>query len=201
MIPFQRILKFQITKRIIDSYGKLVNKKFQLADHISGSQGWCDFFNQNEWGECTNTFQNPQEAEYIHKNLFKLDIEAIEKEYQIKVDKKTIPNQKQNIFREYSVNTNDRIIKRLEDKLNKKYSYEKYGFINKGILIVGIFDPSFSGFINDIELNKSVLDKLQKEMQTKCINSSFRKVLLVDALAPFENNLQNHVYEFFYFID
>ena len=104
-ISYQRVLKFLLEKRAIESYVKFSGKAYQIADSITGTTSWCDFVNQDDWGECTNAFQKNGEAEYLHKSLFNIDIEAIKKEHSIKIDEASIPSQKLDIIRGYPVNT------------------------------------------------------------------------------------------------
>ena len=66
-ITFHRAIKFLLTERTIKSYGRLVNKKFQLLDTISGRTDWCDFVGENEWGECTNVIQKMKKRNIFFK--------------------------------------------------------------------------------------------------------------------------------------
>lgn len=197
LLSYHRTISFLLTKRTLQSYEKLVGKSYQIADAITGANYWCDFYNKEEWGECTNAFQNGVEAEYMFKNLFNPDLEAIETEYSIQIDKTTIPTPELDKVRGYQVNTKDIIQKSLHKKLKKKYPHQENGFPKKGTLILGIFDPAFGGFTADFELNIDSLRTLKKDIFPLCATSTFRKVILVDVLTAFQNDPDNRVYELF----
>lgn len=197
LLSYHRTISFLLTKRTLQSYEKLVGESYQIADSITGVNYWCDFYNKEEWGECTNAFQNDAEAEYMFKNLFNPDLNAIESEYSIQIDKTTIPTPELDKVRGYQVNTKDIIKKSLHKKLKKKYPHQEKGFPQKGTLILGIFDPAFGGFKEDLELNKDSLRTLKNDISQLCATSSFRKVILVDVLTAFQNDPDNRVYELF----
>lgn len=196
-IKYHRVLSFLLTKKTILSYEKFSGKSYQISDSITGSTAWCDFVNQEEWGECTNAFQSNAQAEFLYKHLFNLDIDTIENEYAIKIDTKSVPEKKSKTSQGYKINTKQSIKETLCKKLVKQYPYQKNGYLKKGVLILGIFDPAFAGFKNDIELNKHVLANLKTEMHLMCTSSSFEKIFLVDIMTPFQENHQNYVFELF----
>lgn len=196
-IAYHRVISFLLTKRTIESYEKLSGNSYQITDSITGITSWCDFVNQDEWGECTNAFQSNDQAEFLHKHLFELDIDSIENEYSIKIDRKSIPEKKSKTTQGYNVDTKQSIKEALNKKLVKKYPYQKNGYQRKGVLILGIFDPAFAGFKSDIELNRDVLDNLKIEVHLICTSSSFEKILLVDVMTPFQSDPQNRAFELF----
>lgn len=197
LLSYHRTISFLLTKRTLQSYEKLVGKSYHIADSITGANYWCDFYNNEEWGECTNAFQNDAEAEYMFKNLFNPDLKAIETEYSIQIDKTTIPTPELDKVRGYQVNTKDIIKKSLHKKLKKRYPHVENGFPQKGTLILGIFDPAFGGFTEDLELNIDSLRRLKNDTSQLCVTSTFSKVILVDVLTPFEADPENRVYELF----
>lgn len=197
LLSYHRAISFLLTKRTLQSYEKLVGKSYQIADSIAGANYWCDFYNNEEWGECTNAFQNDAEAEYMFKNLFNPDLKAIETEYSIRIDKTTIPTPVLGKVRGYQVNTKDIIKNSLHKKLKKRYPHLENGFPQKGTLILGIFDPAFGGFTADLELNRDSLHTLKDDTSQLYKSSTFSKVILVDVLTPFEVDPKNRVYELF----
>ncbi len=193
VIAFQRAVKFFIAKRTVESYSKLTGKKFKIADNLTGNVGWCDFLGEEEWGECTDAFQSGEEAKHLLQNLFSLDVEALEKEYLIRIDPKSLPSPKIDVMREYRINTTSSIENVIQKKLQKPYPYLSKGYPKKGVLIVGVFDPAFQGFKKDFEVTQTYLEKLSNSIQASVQNSSFDKVILVDALAPFHADPENFV--------
>lgn len=133
----------------------------------------------------------------MFKNLFNPDLKAIETEYSIQIDKTTIPTPELDKVRGYPVNTKDIIKKSLHKKLKKRYPHVENGFPQKGTLILGVFDPAFGGFTEDLELNKDSLRRLKNDTSQLYMTSTFSKVILVDVLTPFEADPENRVYELF----
>jgi hypothetical protein len=194
-ISFHRIISYLLTERTIESYGSLVNKKFNILDALSGTTGWCDFTSPDRWGECTNVFQNSSEAEYLFRNLFKLnDIEEFENRHRIKITPSSIPNSQGGDCREFTVDTRTILRDGIEKKLKKKYPHSANGYSSKGVLLVGIFDPTFGGFQKDIEISSSYLEKLSIDIDPLFQRSSFCEILVVDVLTPFHKNSENLTY-------
>jgi hypothetical protein len=144
-----------------------------------------------------NTFQTSEEAKHMFQNLFNPNIEFIESTYSIQIDKKTIPTFKPGIIRQFRVNTKQIIKDVLIKKTKKNYPYKENGYSRKGILILGVFDPSFGGFKRDVEFNERSLKNLKMEVYTECVEGSFQKILLVDVLTPFHNDISNRTFELF----
>ncbi len=193
---FQNVIRFLLMERTIKSYGKLVNKKFQLLDTISGRTDWCDFVGENEWGECTNVIQNDEEAKYLFQNLFNIkDFQEFEKMYGIKIAPNSIPSSQGGDWREYRVDTKSRLRAGIEKKLTMIYPYQMNTFLETGTLIVEILDPSFCGFKKDIEISSSYLNKLSIDIDPLFQKSSFSSILLVDALNPFDQDVENSTYK------
>ncbi|PIS00368.1 MAG: hypothetical protein COT84_08015 [Chlamydiae bacterium CG10_big_fil_rev_8_21_14_0_10_35_9] len=95
------------------------------------------------------------------------------------------------------LNTQNAVLESLEKKLSKKYPFLKKGYKEKGTLIIGIIDPLFGGFINDIEIKfKSFdLNSLEEEAIRLSKKSCFDKVLIVDGLREFYLNPQQDAYQ------
>lgn len=195
-ISFHRALSFLLTKRTIQSYSKLTGKSYQIADTITGNSSWCDFFDQNDWGECTNAYQSDEQAKFQYQNLFSLDIQKLESEYPIKI----VDLPPAEIIKEsgvYVVNTSESLSCVINKKLKKNYPYQSKSYSRKGTLIVGIFDPVFGGFVQDLEINQNSLLQLKQELRPQFDDSSFSKILLVHPLTPFQDDPKNHTYELF----
>ncbi|MBM3197527.1 MAG: hypothetical protein FJZ61_06065 [Chlamydiae bacterium] len=183
-------------ERTVKSYERLVNKKFQILDAISGRTDWCDFVGKDEWGECTNVIQNDQEAKHLFQNLFNIkDFQEFEKMYGVKVTPNSIPSSQGGDWREYRVDTKSRLQAGIEKKLTMTYPYQMNSFLKKGTLIVEILDPSFCGFEKDIEISSSYLDKLAVDIDPLFQESCFSSILLVDALNPFDQDVENSTYK------
>ncbi len=197
IVAFQRAVKFFISKRTVESYAKLIRRKFEITDNLAGNAGWCDFLGEGEWGECTDAFQSGEEAKHLLQNLFSLDVESLEREYLIRIDPKSIPSHGIDIMREYQINTASSIEKVIQKKLQKPYPYLSKGYPKKGSLIVGVFDPAFQGFKKDFEITQTYLKELSNSIKASVQNSSFDKVILVDALAPFHADPENLVCSLF----
>jgi hypothetical protein len=196
-ITFQRAVKFFIAKRTVESYSKLTEKNFEITDSLAGNTGWCDFLGADEWGECTDAFQSGEEAKYLLRNQFSLDTQSLEKEFHIRIDPNSIPTHGIGAMRKYQINTASSIENVIQKKLQKSYPYVAKGYHKKGTLIVGIFDPAFQGFKKDHEITPAYLERLSKMIKPSIQNSSFDKVVLVDALAPFHTDPENLVSSLF----
>lgn len=195
-ISYHRAVRFLHTQKTVQSYAKVTGKSFRVNDSIDGTTSWCDFLGEEEWGECTNAYQGEMEAGFLHKTHYNLNIEAFEKEYLVEIKKSSIPNEKLKEYRcYYPVNSKQIVKDGLVKKLEMRYRYRENGFSEKGTLILGIFDPVFGGFTNDLELNKPFLEKLRIELLPQFLKSSFRKIVLVDVLTLFQSDLKNLMYE------
>lgn len=200
-IKHYRVLTYLLQERVIDSYTKMRGKTFQNADLITGSTGWCDFLGEDEWGEIVLVHQEQLPVQCLRTNLFSIDVAKVEEKYQIQVDPTSIPSPLQS--GEYvesptiRLDTHAAIVKALENKLNKVYHYQREGFADKGILILTIHDPIFGGFDNDLEIRCGSLDLAALKVLANNLApmSSFRSILLVDGLAPFEVSPSRHTYE------
>lgn len=190
------MIRFLLMERTIKCYGKLVHKNFKLLDTVSGETAWCDFVGENEWGECTNVIQNDKEAKYLFQNLFNIkDLHEFEKMNGIKIGPISIPSSQGGDWREYYVDTKSRLQAGIEKKLTMTYPYQANSFLKKGTLIIEILDPSFGGFRKDIEISRSYLDKLAVDIDPLFQKSSFSSILLVDALNPFDQDVENSTYK------
>lgn len=194
-IAFQRLISFLLTERTVKSYEGLSKKQFQLMDSPSGQTGRCDFIGEDQWGECTNIFQSHAEAKHLFQNLFAItSLKEIEEKYGVQIEPNSIPNAQEMMWREYEVNTKAKIKEEIEKKLKKSYPYPKNFYSAKGTLIVGIFDPSFSGFKRDIEISSHYLNALANDIHPLFKYSSFSNILLVDAMSPFDQEPENLTY-------
>lgn len=194
-ITFQCAIKFLLTERTVKSYERLVNKKFQVLDAITGQQGQCDFAGEEEWGECTNVIQTNEEA-HLFQNLFGIkDFQEFENLYGVKLAPNSIPSSQGGDWREYRVDTKSRLQAGIEKKLTMTYPRKVNSFLKKGTLIVEILDPSFCGFKRDIEISSSYLGKLAIDIDPLFQKSSFSSILLVDALNPFDQDAENSTYK------
>ena len=200
-IKHHRVLTYLLQGRAINSYAKMRRKAFRNADLITGSTGWCDFLGEDEWGEIVLVHQEQLPMQWLRTNLFSIDVAKVEEKYQIQVDPASLPSPlKPGEYIEsptIRLDTHAAIVKALENKLNKVYQYQREGFSDKGILILTIHDPNFGGFNNDLEIRCNTLDLNALKVMTKNLapTSSFRKILLVDGLVPFETSPGCHTYE------
>lgn len=176
-------------------------KAFRNADLITGSTGWCDFLGEDEWGEIVLVHQEHLPVQWLRTNLFSIDVAKVKEAYQIKVDPTSLPSPFES--GEYvesptiRLDTHAAIVKALENKLNKVYHHQREGLSDKGILVLTIHDPNFSGFDNDLEIRCKALDLAALKALTKNLApmSSFRNILLVNGLVPFETSPSLHTYE------
>ena len=79
----------------------------------------------------------------------------------------------------------------MRPKLTSKYAFEEHGYLKKGILILGIAEPTFNGFQKDVELNRNCLDGLVEEFESSFSNGCFREVIIVDELISFYADPEN----------
>jgi hypothetical protein len=133
----------------------------------------------------------------LRSRLFSIDIQTVEDQYKTKVERDSLPlslRPDDYISPTIQLDTCTAIIEALDKKLGKTYSYQREGFSDKGTLILALFDPNFGTFTNDLEIQWNTLDLEYLKTITKChaAKSSFRKILLVDALVPFEDNTDLH---------
>ncbi len=199
IVTHHRVLTYLIQERIISCYGKMMKREYRNADLMTGKTAWCDFLGEEEWGEITLIHQKNLPVLFLRKSLFTISIEEVEEKYQIKVDLNTIPSPLQNPCASPTVliDTQSAIEVGLEKKLKKSYPHQRNGFSTKGTLILAICDPMFSGFSNNLEIrfNKLNLESLKKMAETFVPKSCFNRVLLVDSLASFHENLEDRTYE------
>ncbi len=196
-ITYQRVLAYLLQDRLISCYNDLKQKQYQNLDSITGRTAWCDFSGGDEWGEVSLVYQEDLPVRCLWNMLFSIDdIDATQKKYQIEIDPKSIPSSHETESPTIKIETQSAIEISLEKKLNKKYPYEKEGFPCKGTLILGISDPTFSGFTNNLEIRHGVLDLEALKTITKklSLNSCFERVLLVNSLVPFDQNPENDTY-------
>lgn len=192
-----QVLKYLLTERTVNCYSKLEGRNFQVCDSIHGQDGWCDFVDKYEWGECTNAYQDEQAAEYIMKNLFSLrDRQALEEQYCITIKN---PSQHHSQVQEmgYLCNTRERVALEMSKKFKKLYRHAENGYRDKGTLLVGIAEMTFCGFGRDPEFRESHLKELHDRTFAEFQNSVFNKVLLVSALDPFHEDPSAFVYRLF----
>jgi len=197
-ISLHRVNQYCLVKQIVEKFEALKKQKFQIADKLGGQQGWCDAVDSDndDWLECVSVFQNEDLAENILKKLVCLvDIPQIEQEHSIKIDPNSKPCSKE--IGVYSVDTKTGIRDVVIKKTDKNYPYLINGYSEKGILIVGIYDPLFGGFKKDIELTELRLSDLREETQSLMKSSSFNEILLVDALSNFHHDPENLTYRLF----
>jgi len=202
-IKHHRVLTYLLQERSIDSYAKMRRKAFRSVDLITGSTGWCDFLGENEWGEIVLVHQEELPVQWLRTSLFSIDVAKVEEKYQIQVDvdPTSLPSPlKPSEYVEsptIRLDTHAAIVKALENKLNKVYHYQQKGFSDKGTLILTIHDPNFGGFDNDLEIRCNTLDLAALKALSKNLApmSSFRNILLVDGLVPFETSPSRRTYE------
>jgi hypothetical protein len=200
-VTHHRALTYLLQERTLSSYSKLMNKEYRNTDLITGETAWCDFTSELEWGEIVLAHQENLSLQDLRKDLFNLDIQDIEKRFPVKISKNSLPPalQDAHVLPAIAVDTHSAIEKVLIKKLSKKYNYETNGYLNKGTLIISLFDVCFGGFINDLEIRFKKLDLESLKTLTESLvpNSSFRKVLIVDCLVAFELDPANYVYNLF----
>lgn len=200
-VTHHRALTYLLQERTLSSYSKLMKKEYRNADLITGETAWCDFTSELEWGEIVLAHQENLSLQNLRKDLFNLDVQDIEKRFPVKITKVSLPSalQQAHILPAIAVDTHSAIEKALIKKLSKKYNYETNGYLNKGTLIISLFDVYFGGFINDPEIRfkKLDLESLKSLTESLVPNSSFRKVLIVDCLVAFELDPSNNVYKLF----
>lgn len=176
----------------------MVDKMYENADSINGETSWCDFLGQDEWGEITLIHQDDLSVEWLRRTLFKLDLEEIERKYKIEIERKTEPAPLKDacISPTFQVCTQSAIEAGLQKKLEKTYPHKDNGFSNKGTLILGIADPTFENFKDNLEIRFGALNlkSLEEMAKTLAPSSCFIKVLLVDSLVPFHKNPEKSTY-------
>ena len=202
MVTHHRVLTYLLQDRTINSYAKMMKKAYRNADSITGTTSWCDFLNEDDWGEIVLVHQENLSMEWLRKHMFSINVKEVEERYKIKIDPASIPPPLPGVCLSPTIllDTQSAIRLGLEKKLNKTYPYQREGYANSGTLILSIFDPHFGGFNEDLEIRCNTLDLegLKKIAETLAPTSSFRRVLLVDGLTPFEENPPNCVYELFH---
>jgi hypothetical protein len=198
-ITQHRVLTYLLQNRIISSYGKMMKKEYRNEDLITGQTGWCDFSSTDEWGEIVLVYQENLPVQWLREHLFSINIKEVEEQYKIKVDPDSIPPLLQDscVSPTILLDTQSAIRIQLEKKLNKTYPYQQKNYSRQGALILAIFDPTFGGFSENLEIRCNTLDLgvLEKVARNLAPTSSFSRILIVDGLAPFEENIKNCTYE------
>ncbi len=195
-ISEHRAKTFLLEKELIKNYSQLSQKKFIQMDELTGRKHWCDMSTDREWGECTQVFQSNREAKIILKDLFKLDKERFEKEYEVSITPFSQAFQEKKCY-SYKLNTRESLKEALQKKLKKLYPYIQNNYSQKGLLLVGITQPVFNDFRNDGEISIVFLKKLRDDLCSVFKASSFKRVLLVNALSPFHENPEMSTYDLF----
>jgi hypothetical protein len=191
-ITNQRVIQFLRAKKAIEIYSKITNTSYEFRDVLGGSQHWCDFDNNSEWGEYTSLFQNESEAEFIHQQLYYIDNQKFNDDYQMTIDPNSIPQQKKSILRTYPINTPEEIEKAAKKKIIKNYPYKENNYSAKGTLLIGIVDPAFGGFGVDVEMTENRLSEMAQNIRPLISLSCFEKVVIIDELARLDNT--DHAY-------
>jgi hypothetical protein len=201
MITHHRALTYLLQNRTIASYAKMMKKEYQNADLITGTTSWCDFLSDDEWGEIVLIHQKNLPVQWLRTHVFSFNVKEVEERYKVQIDPKSIPPPMPEVCMSPTIrlDTQSAIRVGLEKKLNKSYPYLREGYSSLGTLILSIFDPHFGGFNKDLEIQCNTLDleSLKQVAGDLSVTSSFKRVLLVDGLTPFEENPANCVYELF----
>jgi hypothetical protein len=67
--------------------------------------------------------------------------------------------------------------------------------MTRGVLIVEILDPTFSGFTKDVEISLAYLDALAVDVEPLFQKSSFSSIFLVDGMNLFAKDPENSTYK------
>lgn len=197
MTTSHRAIAYCLQDRAISNFGKMEDRNFENRDSITGKSEWCDFSAGDEWGEVIICYPAGLPIQDLW-NIVDIDGPQFENKYGIQIDQatrsQTSPNNK--ILPSFKIDIPEEIRKSLEKKLLKKYPYFERGYKEKGTLIIGVFDPLFSGFTTDRQINSNL--SILREYTKKFIGKScFKRIILVNLLEQFYQNPMQHTYELY----